>query len=380
MKYIKSAAAVLAAGAMITGASHANETATLYGSIEIGLGYDTARLKKQSASRLGLHSGVGRFGLMGSHSLDAETSVRYVLESGFVPASGAGSPTRLFSREATLGVVNTRLGAIDVGRHYNFSALYTGAVDPFGGGYGLSGLDSTVGSGLRLDNLVLYQSPNFAGFEGGVGYSFNVDDVTWSNENKRLAQGDPADSTRHFFGASKHTRLFTTGLQYAKGPFNAMVAYDKVWRRNDAPGKSLGTTIEAWVLGAAYEVEPVTLYGTVHHTVDGWMSAKNMAYMPGKDTGFKDYHYAKGFAATTGMLGVRMDRGPHRYMASWQHARARNKRLTGHDRPFNMYSLGYRYSLSKRTELTAFVSYGSNYAFVGALDGVQSSMRIRHRF
>lgn len=358
-------------------AAAATEGVNLYGSLEIGPGYDNIKYKKRKQANFGLQTGVGRFGLMGTHAVSDDLSVRFTLESGFSPASGVGARDRMFSREATLGLVHARYGAIDVGRHYNFSALYTGYIDPFGGGYGLSGADTVLGSGLRLDNLVLYQTPNMGGWEGGVGYSFGVNDLAFDAESKRIAA---KTGQKNFFRASSRNRLFTTGVKYANGPWTGAAVYDKSFRRNDATDRKNGTSIDAYVLGGAYEFEPYTVFAAFSQTFGGWLSGKNLNYMPEEDQGFRDYHYAKGFSAATGMIGVSADTGPHRFMASWQYAKPKNDRLTGHASPFNLYALGYRYALSKRTQFKSFIAYGSQYAFIDGLSGVQASVRMQHMF
>ena len=65
-------------------------------------------------------------------------------------------------------------------------------------------------------------------------------------------------------------------------------------------------------------------------------------------------------------------------MTSWQQARPKNNRLNGQAATFNMYSVGYRYAMSKRTALMAFMAYGKNYAFVDGLNTMQSSVRVQH--
>lgn len=355
----------------------ATEGVTLYGSMEIGPGYDNIKYKKRKVANVGLQTGVGRFGLMGTHALGDGLSTRFTLESGFSPSSGIGARDRIFSREATLGLVHDRYGAVDVGRYYNFSALYTGAVDPFGGGYGLAGADSVLGSGLRLDNLALYQTPVINGWDGGVGYSLGVNDLSFDAENRRI---NAKTGQKNFFRTNSRNRLFTAGLRYQGGAVTGILAYDKTWRRHDALDRRDGTSIDAYVLGAAYAFRPYTFYAAFSQTFGGWLSGKNLSYMPEQDQGFRDYHYAKGFSASTGMIGASLNAGPHRFMASWQHARPKNARLTGHAKTFNLYALGYRYALSKRTQIKTFVAYGTQYAFVDKLNGMQASVRLQHMF
>ena len=57
---------------------------------------------------------------------------------------------------------------------------------------------------LRYDNLVLYQSPDWSGFQFGVGYSFNADDTR-----------APATGQKTGFATGDNNRALTSGLRYA---------------------------------------------------------------------------------------------------------------------------------------------------------------------
>ena len=50
------------------------------------------------------------------------------------------------------------------------------------------------------------------------------------------------------------------------------------------------------------------------------------------------------------------------------------------DAKFNVYSLGYTYDLSKRTNLYAYASYGDNYAFQRDATDTAFAVGLRHRF
>ena len=54
--------------------------------------------------------------------------------------------------------------------------------------------------------------------------------------------------------------------------------------------------------------------------------------------------------------------------------------MTGGDATTNVYSLGYTYDLSKRTNLYAYGSYAKNYAFIDDLKSTAVGVGIRHRF
>lgn len=377
MKKLAYAAALVALASVGTSAFAASDGLRLYGLFEVGPEYNRITYKGQKHDSFGMGTGAERFGLTGTHAISSDLNARFTLEAGFSSANGMGTAGRLFGRQASVGLVHKHLGSVDFGRHYNFGALYEGDVDPFGGGYGLAGGDTVLGNGPRMDNLALYQTPNLGGWQGGIGYSFGVDDNTRAAENELIAArtGD-----RNFFGTKKYDRLLTAGIKYGAGPLAVVATFDRAMRRQDALNAHEGRQINAYMLGAAYDISPFTLYAAFSQTFGGWIASKNMNYMPEQNSGFRDYQFAKGFAATTGLIGAQVTSGVHRFMASWQQAKPRNTRLTGQARTFDMYSLGYRYALSKRTALLAFVAYGTNYAFIDGLNGTQTSMRVQHRF
>ncbi|KAG1583167.1 hypothetical protein G6F46_015143 [Rhizopus delemar] len=81
------------------------------------------------------------------------------------------------------------------------------------------------------------------------------------------------------------------------------------------------------------------------------------------------------------MLGATLPvGGASSVFASWQHVAPSNDKLTGGDANMNVYSVGYTYDLSKRTNLYAYGSYAKNYAFIDDLKSTAVGVGIRHRF
>ncbi len=377
MKKLSYAAAFVVLASMGTPALAASNGLRLYGLLEIGPEYNSVTYKGKKHAKVGVGTGAERFGMTGSHAIGSDLSTRFTLEAGLSSADGMGTAGRLFGRQASLGLVHQRLGSLDFGRHYNFGSLYESDVDPFGGDFGLAGGDTVLGNGPRVDNLLLYQTPDLNGWQGGIGYSFGVDDVERDAQNELIkahrGNGD-------FFSAGTYDRLLTAGIKYGGGPLAMVATFDRAMRRQDALNAHEGRQIDVYMLGAAYDMEPVTLYGAFSQTFGGWIASKNLNDMPEQTSGFRDFQFARGFAATTGLIGAQFTSGAHRFMASWQQARPRNARLTGQDKTLNMYSLGYRYAMSKRTALMAFMAYGRNYAFIHGLNSTQTSMRVQHSF
>src|SRR3546814_8807028 len=64
-------------------------------------------------------------------------------------------------------------------RQTNIASKYFGSIDPFGAGFGQAniGVGLSAANTQRYDNMVMYQTPSYSGFQFGVGYSFNADDT-----------------------------------------------------------------------------------------------------------------------------------------------------------------------------------------------------------
>src|SRR3546814_8713412 len=57
-----------------------------------------------------------------------------------------------------------------------------------------------ISNTMRLDNMVLYQTPSLGGFKAGVGYSFSADDTV-------------SDTTQTGFATGDNNRVLTVGMQ-----------------------------------------------------------------------------------------------------------------------------------------------------------------------
>ncbi|XOT94945.1 porin, partial [Alcaligenes pakistanensis] len=133
-----------------------------------------------NSKRTGLINGIqsgNRWGLKGSEDLGDGLRAVFVLESGFNLGDGnSAQGGRLFGRQATLGLAGDSWGQLDFGRQTNITSKYLSAIaDPFGGGFDQANIGGafTSANTVRYDNMVMYQTPNFSGFQFGVGYSFN---------------------------------------------------------------------------------------------------------------------------------------------------------------------------------------------------------------
>jgi len=349
-------AVALAAG--FAGAAQAETSVTLYGLIDAGLGYNRIKLHDAKQSRFGAVDGVNsgsRFGLRGTEDLGDGLKAVFQLEGGFSPNTGNHAQNnRMFGRQATIGLESDAWGRLDFGRQTNLASKYFTPIDPFGLSYETANLGTAFGSAntMRLDNMVMYQTPSFSGLQLGVAYSFNA-----SGEGN--------------FRTSDNNRVITVGAQYANGPLTVALSYD---RMNPESSIDTDARIQQYNIGAAYDFEVVKVSAAFGQTRDGWFVSTDARGLP-----VPDFVLADGSRVNSYMLGATVPLGAHKVFASWQRADPKDDRL-GDDASMDVYSLGYTYDLSKRTNLYAYVSYADDYLFVQDLRSTAVAFGLRHRF
>jgi len=397
MKKTLLAAALLAGFA---GAASAQSSVTLYGIIDIGIQYQSISADNfkntgesdgnLSSSRFGMAQSTqngNRWGLRGTEDLGNGLRAVFVLESGFDASNGgSGQGGRLFGRQSTLGLASNQWGQVDLGRQTNMASKYFAAVDPFGAGFSQANIGMAFGSAntVRYSNMVMYQTPSISGFNAGVGYSF--DPALSSN----LTAG--VDSTD--YPSMNNTRAVTVGLNYSNGPLYLAAAYDQAWGPNNTKGGAPAAKPKAWLLGGTYDFKVVKLalaygqnrggayntqniFGTNQTAIDVGGVTIDSTGSPDSNLIFNTnvaYNsYLVGLSAPIG--------GAHKVFGSWTMAQpTASLRDIYNGKNQNTYSLGYTYDFSKRTNLYAYVSYMSNWAFVDSAKSTIVGTGLRHRF
>ncbi|CAB3709836.1 Outer membrane porin protein [Achromobacter deleyi] len=366
---------VTALFAALSGVAHADTSVTLYGLIDTGVGFQ--RIKGNDGykeSKVGMTNGVSsgsRWGLRGAEDLGDGLSAVFTLESGFNSANGqSGQSSRLFGRQATVGLKSDSWGLLEFGRQTNIASKYFGAIDPFGASYGQANVGAAFGAAntVRHDNMVQYSTPSFGGFQVGLGYSFNVADTTAAQTG---------------FKTADNTRAITAGVRYVNGPLNVALSYDQLNLANQVAGAN-DSSPKQWIIGGSYDFEVVKLALAYGQTRDGWFTGQAInAFGSGSTTAksFGSNVVAKDFKSNSYLVGLSAPiGGASSILASWQRADANNTALTGDDATMNIYSLGYTYNLSKRTNLYALASYATNFAFIDGVKSTVGLVGVRHRF
>lgn len=257
----------IAVAAAMTAATASAADFTLYGIVDTGLGYTNLdTLEDPTVNRFEMINGYNsgsRFGFKGTEDLGNGYSVSFVLENGFNSDSGVlGQGGRMFGREAQVKF-HSPYGTLSFGRA---GTLLSGAgtLDIFGmnadvlpGGWdGIFNIGNYQGNGMRLDNMVTYQTPTAAGFTGYLQYSFANDTTDGDDDSK------PNERSNN--------RYFAGGLTYNNGPLGVVAVYDTLMFRHysdslvDPEGNDANVgDSRTFTLGGHYDfgVVKITAYG-----------------------------------------------------------------------------------------------------------------------
>lgn len=333
----------LALGAS-AGMAAAQSAVTVYGIVDMGLVRESGAAAGASTK---LTSGVAsgsRLGFKGSEDLGDGMAAISLLESGFQTDTGAmGQGGLLFGRQAYVGL-QSRAGTVTLGRQYTPQYLAVAAVDPFGSG--MAGdtknlMAATGNSASRMDNAIKYVSPLLHGVSAELVYG-----------------------TGEVAGDNAAGRQFGGALGYAAGPLAVKLAYHN--RNNDTAALKNASSARNTVLTATYDFGPAKA-----HLAYGADKGTNSAPLR---NGANPFGYAVAPTPSTDsadlLLGVTVPFGVQTWMASY----IRKNDKTAYNQDAQQFALGYRYYLSKRTDVyTAYARIrnknGAGYTVGSAIEG-----------
>ncbi len=302
---------------------------TVYGVIDTGIQRTDPKAGRSSetATTTGINGGIrggSRFGFRGTEDLGGGLKAIYTIENGFAPDTGmALQGSRLFGRQAFLGL-SSRAGTLVAGRIGTFSSGAGtfdkwGRIDPFRTVYGIAGLGSTMSSSasLRVDNALAYVTPAIGGFSAGAAKSWRVDGAERAG------------------GGSNNNETIATFVNYSAGPLYAVATFDRI-KLGELAGAPSQKHLQ---LGVAYDLKWVQLSAAYAREDDQRVLQSTAQQAAGAD-------------AQAWMLGVVAPLGAHRLMGSYQQ-RTVDAAPTSAEGKRRVLSVGYEYSLSKRTVLYA---------------------------
>lgn len=356
----------IAVAAAMTAATASAADFTLYGIVDTGLGYTNLdTLEDPTVNRFEMINGYNsgsRFGFKGTEDLGNGYSVSFVLENGFYSDSGVlGQGGRMFGREAQVKF-HSPYGTLSFGRA---GTLLSGAgtLDIFGmnadvlpGGWdGIFNIGNYQGNGMRLDNMVTYQTPTAAGFTGYLQYSFANDTTSGDDDSKP----NERNSNRYFAG----------GLTYNNGPLGVVAVYDTLMFRHysdslvDPKGNDANVgDSRTFTLGGHYDfgVVKITAYGQYvkgsrSGFADGIQSGAVFWFNDEDDTNNNQFYDADGYNFH---LGAQFPLPCGRLYAGAYYGY-----LEANDDPDNKDAtnwnifLAHEYDLSKRTIIYSGIGY-----------------------
>ena len=356
----------LAVAGLVSGAAFAQSNVTIYGVADLGFvtssgtrsGANGAKANTGSANYNGIDSGIwggSRIGFKGEEGLGNGLKAIFTLEYYIAPdenggvgaapqTTGAGGSGSV-SRQSFVGLSSAKLGTLTLGRQYS-AGYYTQVRNDAFGGNAAGALGAANGAALntfvagtrgRLDNAVVYTSPNWSGFTVVGGYSYGENGTSQSEGISQSAGG-----------------VFTAGLNYANGPLNLDIGYQQ--RQNvsagiltaataaqtgqiTSVGSAAGDNVNEWMVGGSYDFKVVKLFATYQDQDDNngtsATEASNRVWSLG---------------ATMPVFGNGKIHASYADV-SW------DRRGAGSS---DIWALGYSHALSKRTTLYTSYTYADN--------------------
>jgi GBP family porin len=278
---------VLVAAALmgiISSTTHAQSSVVLYGLIDAGITYTNNQAGHPAVQETSGNINGSRWGLRGTEDLGGGLNAIFSVETGFnINNSTLAQNSRMFGRQALVGLSSSQYGALTFGRQYdsvvdflaplaltgtwaggtyfthpfdndnldnsiriNNSAKYTKTIDgglKFGALYGFS--NSTSFANNRAYSFGA--SYNYGGLNVAAGY------LQFNNDLSSLAltaAGSGAETGTYAFAAGSQ-KTFGGGINYTFGPATAGFVYSQT-SLDDADGGSVSAGQSGKASGLAF--------------------------------------------------------------------------------------------------------------------------------
>lgn len=363
---------------------------TLYGTVDVGFGmtsvagdhnarYEAAKMNDTTFTLDSGNNSASKFGLKGVEELGNGMVVGFQLENGFSADDGKlGNDGRLFGRESRL-FLQTDFGTLSFGRmgtlvSDNGTYGILADLSPMGSGWGsIIGNQNLVfaSNAGRIDNAVVYESPDLYGAKVYAQYSFKNDNV---NDKDGVE------------GKSSADRYAAVGATYKVGGLGFIGAFDYTDEGKYSAGEDgiRGKDQMTFTLGASYDCGFATTYLAAQYFKDanwvgGGLSDEDFGVSlvkTMKDGSKKSYGDIDGYGIVLGtkfpVLG-----GTAYGMAGYMDADS--DRATKEVTRWTVGG-GYEYALSKRTAV-----YGGAAWFEDTVDNTNPSVAqvvagVKHSF
>ena len=325
----------------------------LYGVVDTGLTYthldtDVASAKKTNNFEMTSGNEAGsRWGLKGTEDLGNGYKVGFVLETQFTSDNGMEKSSTFFHRQATIDVSGS------------FGQVYAGRINPMLGGTGTIGKSSMlsafgtawgdyapqVGSTMRTqstrNNALVYVTPKFSGFQAYAYYSMGDND---SAENKSV----------------DNERYAALAATYQNGPVSAFFNVDRTFyghEENRDRSKDVDDSLTV-TLGGNYDFGVLKAYAAVQYfdeVTAGFSGVKTTLKADGVSAQMVE-GWGLNLSVAAPVCGGTVMAGAS-YLDAKQADSVKNKKFD-----LNRYrvGVGYKYPLSKRTDIYAVAGYGKD--------------------
>lgn len=329
MKKTLIALAVLGAASSV---AYAQSNVTIYGVV------DTGYIKKTGEDTSMGENVNSRIGFKGVEDLGNGMKATFQLEKRFNVNDGTNnsSANKDWEGAANVGLKGDDWGWVRLGRVNGIATENIRKFDPFYQ-YGVGGMIDSTQRGVRTDNTLRYDSPEWAGF------SFQAAYMLGENMNSKTRDTDNAlvDEYNHSYGNDNDG--YALGLNYRYGGFAATANYQMLADSNRS---------HLWNVGLSYSWDTVKLEALYQNTLD-------KGVVGGQNSTPKWAKWADGsLREQQALLGVEWKVGPGRLNASAQWLSAEGKgNYDMIDSDAWKVAVGYTYNLSKRTSLYGIVSY-----------------------
>ena len=382
---MKKTLVALAAATAMCSASAAS--VTLYGVVDTGLRYnniesdDYAALLDSDDRTFQMASGQrsgNRFGFKGVEELGNGLTVGFVLENGFQSDTGALKTSgTIFDREASIYLEGS-FGKFGMGRlstlgNDSGSTGLAGYFSSFGTGWGDVGCQNYMQAyrPTRMDNVVYYKTPNFAGAEVWVMYGMG------SNDSENESGSD---------------RYYAAAVTYNNGGLSLFGAVDvlnkQTWdNEENSPVEGHGEDQITITAAVNYDCGYAKSYLGVHWFDNAKaVGASSTSSAWARMFSDKDFRYgdATGWSVMAGVdvpVGGGLVKTSLGYLdaSSDAYNHASNREV---DKDFSrfMAAAGYEYYLSKRTTLYAGAGYIQDSVANSDPRWVQVNCGLTHKF
>lgn len=195
--------------ASAAGLAHAQSSVTLYGVVDTSLQYLT-NADRGGHGQWSVASGSylpSRFGITGREDLGGGYAAIFMLENGFNGNDGSVATTSSFFNRFSFVGIDTPVGKITLGRQGSVQYDKTVFYEPlYYGTYSQLSLNAAPITTFKVNNMVKFQSANYAGFDLDVAYGFG----------------------QQLPGSNTAGRYMGAALEYLHGPFSTRVLYEEV--------------------------------------------------------------------------------------------------------------------------------------------------------